>query len=212
MIPQINIEKTANELKEKIKSWRGLTVEIAEKLFEARKFYNNQGLRTDLGQNCPKLKTWEMFTNEIGLPKRTANYYLERYIPEENRILDAIEYKEKKEQQHEERIERVKEKTHVKDDYFEKKYQAEEKPEKTAEPKTEKEPVNFDYINNLINEISKSYKKFETLSQGMSGNEDVIALIEARLNNFNSNNRKLEFCNTLIKYLREKAINYNRGE
>lgn len=98
-LTNFNPEQSAELLKGKLQSFNKMTVEIVEELFKARKYYGNQGFRSDLGQDCPKLNTFESYTEYIGLPKRTANSWLERYVPEQNKLLSFEEFQEKKQLQ-----------------------------------------------------------------------------------------------------------------
>ena len=47
-----------------------------EELWIARAVLRNQGARTDLGANAPKLTTWADYCEDIGVNKRTANRWL----------------------------------------------------------------------------------------------------------------------------------------
>ena len=91
-----NPEQSAELLKGKLQSFNKMTVEIVEELFKARKFYSNSGYRTDLEPDGSRLVTYESYIQFIGLPKTTANRWLERYVPEQNKLLSFEEFQEKK--------------------------------------------------------------------------------------------------------------------
>ena len=62
-----------------------------------------------------------------------------------------------------------------------------------------------------LGKLSFNMNKYNKIVEGVSGNEDIIALIDGTLKTIETKERKHEFCNTLIKYLREKSIEYSRG-
>jgi len=98
-VANFNPEQSAELLKGKLQSFNKMTVEIVEELFKARKFYNNQGYRSDLVPDGTRLDTYEKYIEYTGLPKRTAYNWLERYVPEQNKLLSFEEFQEKKQLQ-----------------------------------------------------------------------------------------------------------------
>ena len=71
-----NPEKSIAYLKPLLENWKKDTIAIAKELYIANQIYSNQGRRTDLRQGLPEVATWEQYCNAIGLPKRTANYWI----------------------------------------------------------------------------------------------------------------------------------------
>jgi hypothetical protein len=105
-----NPEQSAQNLKNKINTWNTLTLDIVEELSDARKFYSKQGQRNDLtySQNGKKLTTWLEYLKEVGLPKTTAYNWLERYLPEEHKLLTPEELEDRKTQEENARRESAK--------------------------------------------------------------------------------------------------------
>lgn len=54
-------------------------------------------------------------------------------------------------------------------------------------------------------------KQLEHKKQAMSGNEDLLFMIDGYLEKLPSDSRRHEFCNTLIKHLRAKSIEYGKN-
>lgn len=86
----------ADSLRSEIQSWNKSTVEIVKKLHDAQDYYSNRGHRSDLLTNDSKLNSFKGFLDYIGIYERKAYRWLERYIPEENKLLTYEEFTEKK--------------------------------------------------------------------------------------------------------------------
>ena len=71
-----NYKESIKKIKVLVYKWKNLTKEVVEELFIARNILSSQGARTDLN----KKETWDEYCNEIGIEKRTANRWIERYI------------------------------------------------------------------------------------------------------------------------------------
>lgn len=125
-------EKSVETSRVLVKAFRKVSLDLVRELHAAREALSNQGFRADLkaknripsasnadfvsfdtrlhtsknlGQNCPRfapIETWEGYCNDIGLSKRTANYWLALYVPEENRLLTPEEMKERLEARYQE--------------------------------------------------------------------------------------------------------------
>lgn len=107
-----NYDNAVSQLKPLVEDLHKKTLKVCKMLYQAREALSNQGTRTDLKKVTPGLQThkninnndltsgkiarsWENFCNEIGLPKRTANYWLTSYDPEEDRLLTQDEIKQR---------------------------------------------------------------------------------------------------------------------
>jgi hypothetical protein len=97
---EFNPEISAEFIKDKLIVRQSISLEIVEELYKARSFYSNRGFRSDLDPHGSRLSTFENYYNFIGLPKTTGNRWLDRYIPEENKLLTTEELKEKKQINH----------------------------------------------------------------------------------------------------------------
>ena len=62
----------------------------------------------------------------------------------------------------------------------------------------------------LVDEALKYEDEKKRIIDSTSGNEDIIYRIDGVLDKLSDDNVKLEFCNTLIKYLRSKAVKYQQ--
>lgn len=89
-------EASASILKAKIGLRGKLTEEIVAELYRAKEFYSNRGIRSDLLTNDSKLNSFIGYLGYVGLLERTAYRWLERYIPEENKLITYEELSEKK--------------------------------------------------------------------------------------------------------------------
>ncbi len=107
-----NYGKSVTKMQPKITAWKGLTIEIVQELAIAQQALSTSGRRIDLENanlvpNGTRLeneeeieilspRTWEEYLNDIGIARRTAYNWLERYVPEEQRLLEAEELKQLK--------------------------------------------------------------------------------------------------------------------
>jgi len=90
-------EASAALMKLRIKSYQRVTEEIVAELYRAKDFYSNRGHRSDLLTNDSKLNSFKAYLDDIGLYEVKAYRWLERYVPEENKLLTYEEFSEKKE-------------------------------------------------------------------------------------------------------------------
>jgi hypothetical protein len=97
LVAPFNPEASASVLKAKIGLRGKLTEEIAAELYRAKDFYSAQGFRSDLRTDVQRLGTFGQYLDYVGLQRRTSDRWLERYIPEENKLLTYEEFTEKKE-------------------------------------------------------------------------------------------------------------------
>lgn len=91
-----NPDTSAALMKLRIKNHARLTQDIVSELHKAREFYSASGSRSDLVPDGTRLTTFEAYLSDIGLARRTAYNWLERYIPEKNKLLTYEEFSDKK--------------------------------------------------------------------------------------------------------------------
>jgi hypothetical protein len=91
-LDKFNPQQSAEILKVKIGNYSKMTVEIVEELHKAKDFYSNRGRRTDLLTNGSKLNSFKDFLEYIGLYEQKAYRWLERYVPQENKLLTYEEF------------------------------------------------------------------------------------------------------------------------
>jgi hypothetical protein len=72
--------------------------------------------------------------------------------------------------------------------------------------------VEDEAFRSAVQETISYMKKLENTKQSMSGNEDLLFMIDGYLEKLENNSRRHEFCNTLIKHLKNKSIEYGRGK
>lgn len=97
-------DQSVKETAKKVAQYRRLSLEIVREIFIANQWFavhgSNQFL-TKSGEDVPfgtSSKTFSTYLDEIGLPRRTAYNWLERFVPEENRLLSPEELKAAKQQ------------------------------------------------------------------------------------------------------------------
>ncbi len=117
-------QESVETYSKKLKSWKKLTLEIARELYIAQQYFTvfgNQKSKNNLKRgNLPIVqnrtignnlsnstgKSFSTYLEDIGLVKSTAYTWLERYIPEENRILDKNELRRIKDAKRAEELKR----------------------------------------------------------------------------------------------------------
>jgi hypothetical protein len=117
-ITEWNYEQSVNKSKKLFISWKNITSEFIEELYNARKTLSSSGQRNDLVPNGTR--SWTGYLKDVGIARTTAHRWLERYIPEERKLLTLEEYKEKKEYIQKEK--ESKEKDQKRKLYFREKY------------------------------------------------------------------------------------------
>lgn len=91
-----NPDASAALMKLRVRNHVRLTQDIVAELYRAREYYSNSGHRSDLATDDARLQTFGQYLDEIGLHRRTSERWLERYVPEENKLLTYEEFSEKK--------------------------------------------------------------------------------------------------------------------
>jgi hypothetical protein len=76
-------------------SWRSLTVELVDELYRAREALDGRG-RTAHGKVEVPNGSFTDYLNEVGLAYRTVHRWLERYVPEERKLLTPEESEQRK--------------------------------------------------------------------------------------------------------------------
>lgn len=99
LVLMFNPEESAKNLKIKISNYSRMTVEIVDELHKAKEYYSNKGVRNDLLTDRSKLNSFKDYLSYIGLYEQKAYRWLERYIPEEQKLLTYEELTEKKNQE-----------------------------------------------------------------------------------------------------------------
>ena len=96
-VTSFDVEQSAELLRNKFDSWKSVTLEIVEEINKARDYYSNQGARIDTScHDGTKLYSFEKYLDYVGIKKRTAYRWLERYEPEEGRLIEPEELEERK--------------------------------------------------------------------------------------------------------------------
>lgn len=99
-----NYDQSVKETAKKVAQHRRLSLEIVREVFIANEWFAVNGSNQFLaksGEGVPfgtPSKTFSTYLDEIGLPRRTAYNWLERFVPEENRLLSPEELKAAKQQ------------------------------------------------------------------------------------------------------------------
>lgn len=90
--------KSISEIKPLVEAHRKLTLDLIRKLHVAQQALSNQGVRSDLtssqmGQSSP---TFDEYLKAIGLPRTTAYRWLFLYDPEQDRLMEPEEARERR--------------------------------------------------------------------------------------------------------------------
>lgn len=99
-----NYDQSVKETAKKVAQHCRLSLEIVREIFIANQWFAVHGSNRFLTQNNVDVpngtstKTFSTYLDEIGLPRRTAYNWLERFVPEENRLLSPEELKAAKQQ------------------------------------------------------------------------------------------------------------------
>ena len=99
-----NYDQSVKETAKKVAQHCRLSLEIVRDIFIANQWFAINGSNQFLvksGEGVPfgtPSKTFSTYLEEIGLPRRTAYNWLERFVPEENRLLSPEELKAVKQQ------------------------------------------------------------------------------------------------------------------
>lgn len=97
-------DQSVKETAQKVAQHCRLSLEIVREIFIANQWFAVHGSNRFLTQNNvdvpngTSIKTFSTYLDEIGLPRRTAYNWLERFVPEENRLLSPEELKAAKQQ------------------------------------------------------------------------------------------------------------------
>lgn len=89
-----NYEDSVKEVRSLILRWNTLTIEVVEKLYNARKELSDRG-----SWSRNNSYNWTKYLSDIGLERMTAHRWLERYIPEEHKLLTQEELEDRKAQE-----------------------------------------------------------------------------------------------------------------
>lgn len=97
-VADFNPEESARTVKERVDAVNRMTVEAVAEIYRARDYYSGKG-RNQYSSvpSGTKLTSFESYLSAAGLARRTAYNWLDRYIPEENKLLTYEEFTEKKE-------------------------------------------------------------------------------------------------------------------
>lgn len=96
-VETFNPDRSAKILKLKVEAHSRITEEIVFELHMAREYFSGKG-RNQYSSvpDGTKLTSFESYLEEVGLARRTAYNWLERFIPEENKLLTYEEFSQKK--------------------------------------------------------------------------------------------------------------------
>lgn len=242
-LQKFNPEISASKVKELWGQRQKVSIEIVTELYKARYFYNGLGNNQySVVPTGTTLNSFEKYLNSISFPKRTAYNWLERYIPEENKLLsyDELEkikesekeaQKSQKQKDEELRIRRIKAEEkefeavyksgispvydtekmkryqsfkNVKDFIAAGKTREKKNQEEAAAREKRHEQLSSDVDSFLKAEKEKAEFRIKHLSK-VENLETFYDVIDDYVSTLNSEDRKLEAYNGIIKYCRGKA-------
>lgn len=239
-IIKFDIESSANKSKQLWLQRQKISVELVAELYKAKEFYSNKGNRSDLLTNVSKLNSFKDYILFTGILERTCYRWLERYIPEENKLLTYEEFKEKKEtektqkqKEWEKKDKAIKVKintgkeSEIWDNSCQKEYEKRidnENYEKRKKEIFEKHnPINntkeniieennkiFENATNIINEIKSQKEMYKKRYSSLDNIEEVYHVIESYIENLENDSLKLEAANSITKFSRDIGIKYQQ--
>lgn len=99
-IQNFDFHAAAGEVKADFLNWQRVTEDLIIKLWVAKKALSRQGHRSDLVDVTPGheegMHSWQEFCDCAQVSRRTVDRWLERFVPEENRVLLPEELKARK--------------------------------------------------------------------------------------------------------------------
>lgn len=101
-VSQWDFYESGDYIKEAFPKWQRATEDLIVRLWIARKALSNQGKRTDLeknvtpGEEADQPHSWQEFCEYVGIPRRSAESWIERFIPEEGVVLLPEELRARK--------------------------------------------------------------------------------------------------------------------
>lgn len=208
LIQKNNIKEIADDLKKIYLNWKNLTLEIVKKLHIAKEYYKNPGFRSDLTspQNSARLNTWTEFCFYIGITDDTANRYLDRYIPEENKLLTMIEYKDKIVK---EKIKKLENHKFKQDKQFQKEIKSKcfDNSDKINDDikKTEEQ---IEFFKSHIEDQQKFRKK---ITEANKFQDTFFGMIDDYIKEIKTDTEKLEALQNIIKYCKRIAVKFQQN-
>jgi len=86
--------ESVNKVRPMVINWKNITADIVRELYRARQVLDSRG-RNQGDQNVPN-GTFSQYLNDVGLARSTVHRWLERYLPEEDKVLTPEELEERK--------------------------------------------------------------------------------------------------------------------
>lgn len=87
-------QASVERVKPMVINWRNLTVELVDELHRAHEKLSKRGALKSL--NDDRIRSWSGYLGDVGLAKETVRGWLERYEPDEHRLLEPEEVEERK--------------------------------------------------------------------------------------------------------------------
>ena len=171
-----DIIELANNLKTKIKTWGGLTIEIVSGIYTARDLYNGKGNNQYSIVPNGTIQSFESFLKYIELPKRTAYNWLERYEPEKMKLLTDDELENKKQEENKRKQKEFEEQSKRVREYRQTGKKPEGWNERDDQARIKKEQGDADFEKRKTETFERRKKEFEerqTAKQEESKKHDV---------------------------------------
>lgn len=213
-----NYEESVNKIKPIVLKWKTLTLEIIKEIWIAKGKLINQGFRSDL-TSSNNGRSWETYCKDIGISKQTGYNWLERYYPEENRLLTFSELKQKKQIEHEKNKQTNNDSRKVNMQNVHERIKDIKKDKEWQELKAEafqdiKQETNYSDMESLLNnEFLKEKEKEQFRNKINEGNKyqsTFFDIIDKYLLELKTDSERLEAINNIIKYCKKIAIKYQQ--
>jgi hypothetical protein len=95
--PKWDYSASVEKVRGMVIKWSTLTIELVEDLYRAREELDARG--KNHGKEKVQDGTFSKYLEEVGLARRTVHAWLERYIPEEKKLLSVEELETRKQQE-----------------------------------------------------------------------------------------------------------------
>lgn len=213
-IQQFNETKSIDRVKILYGTLKKVTIDMVIELYKAQQYYSKQGKGSDFVPTGTNNYTFEQYLNKCLIPRRTAYNWLERFVPEEKRLLTVPEWRKKKLQPSRRKINPIEEKKRT--DRVKKHFEELEK--RTTENKRDQDNnenlrhVAREYVKAKLQAESKINEFQKKITGGTNYQKPFFDMIDGYVHYLNGETEQMEALQNIIKYCKRKVTAMQRGE